>query len=47
MPLDPATQVLITCGATDGIASCFMGLTNPGDEVVAFDPMYDRCGRVG
>jgi len=30
IPCDAATEVLITCGATEGIAACMMGLLNPG-----------------
>jgi hypothetical protein len=33
IPVDWATETLITVGATEGIASCLMGLLNPGDEV--------------
>jgi aspartate/methionine/tyrosine aminotransferase len=33
LPCDWATETLITVGATEGIASAFMGLINPGDEV--------------
>ncbi|KAG1675147.1 hypothetical protein FOA52_003370 [Chlamydomonas sp. UWO 241] len=41
IPVDWATETLITVGATEGIAACFMGLLNPGDEVIIFDPCYD------
>jgi aspartate/methionine/tyrosine aminotransferase len=36
-----ADKVLITLGATEGLASSFLGLLNPGDEVIVFAPMYD------
>ena len=39
--LDPATQVLVTCGATEAIASVVLALCEPGDEVVTFEPYYD------
>lgn len=38
---DPASEVLITAGATEGIASCLLGLVEPGDEVVMFEPYFD------
>lgn len=38
---DPDTEVLITVGATEAIASAVMALCEPGDEVVAFEPFYD------
>lgn len=38
---DPDTEVLITVGATEAIASVIMGIVEPGDEVIAFEPYYD------
>jgi N-succinyldiaminopimelate aminotransferase len=39
--LDPETQVVVTTGATEGIASAVLGLVDPGDEVVLLEPFYD------
>lgn len=39
--LDPDTQVVVTCGATEAIFDSVQGLVDPGDEVVAFQPVYD------
>jgi N-succinyldiaminopimelate aminotransferase len=38
---DPMTEVGVFCGATEGIFSSFMGMLNPGDEVILFEPFYD------
>jgi N-succinyldiaminopimelate aminotransferase len=38
---DPAGEVLITAGATEAIAASILGLCEPGDEVVCFEPYYD------
>lgn len=38
---DPATEVLVTTGATLGIQAALMALVNDGDEVVLPDPIYD------
>lgn len=38
---DPYTEIVVTSGVTEGIASAFLGLLNPGDEVVFFEPHYD------
>ena len=38
---DPATEVLVTAGATEAIASALLALLEPGDEVIAFEPYYD------
>ncbi|MGN6753735.1 MAG: pyridoxal phosphate-dependent aminotransferase [Intrasporangium sp.] len=39
--VDPRTQVLVTVGATEAIASVILALCEPGDEVVTFEPYYD------
>ncbi|MBA2640266.1 MAG: pyridoxal phosphate-dependent aminotransferase [Nocardioidaceae bacterium] len=39
--LDPDTEVLVTTGATEGIAAALLGLIDPGDEVVVLEPYYD------
>jgi N-succinyldiaminopimelate aminotransferase len=39
--LDPASEVQVTMGATEAIAAATLGLCEPGDEVLAFDPTYD------
>jgi N-succinyldiaminopimelate aminotransferase len=39
--LDPETQVLVTFGATEALAAAMLGLCEPGDEVVTFEPYYD------
>jgi N-succinyldiaminopimelate aminotransferase len=38
---DPHREIIVTGGATEGIASAFLGLLNPGDEVIFFEPHYD------
>jgi N-succinyldiaminopimelate aminotransferase len=39
--VDPRSQVLVTVGATEAIASAILALCEPGDEVVTFEPYYD------
>jgi len=39
--LDPADEVTVTCGCTEGLAASFLGLINPGDEVILIEPFYD------
>ena len=38
---EPSTEVCVFSGATEGIACAFLGLVEPGDEVVLFEPYYD------
>jgi N-succinyldiaminopimelate aminotransferase len=39
--LDSVTQVQVTFGATEAIAAALLGLCEPGDDVVCFEPYYD------
>jgi aspartate/methionine/tyrosine aminotransferase len=39
--LDPDTQVTVTSGCTEALAAAFLGLLNPADEVILFEPFYD------
>jgi N-succinyldiaminopimelate aminotransferase len=38
---DPASEILVTVGATEAISAAVLGLCDPGDEVVVFEPYYD------
>jgi N-succinyldiaminopimelate aminotransferase len=38
---DPATEVLVTAGATEAIAASILALCEAGDEVLCFEPYYD------
>jgi aminotransferase len=44
MPVDPETEVTVTCGATEAMASTFLALIDPGDEVIVFEPFYENYG---
>jgi len=41
LTLDPASQIVVTSGATEAIAASLLALIAPGDEVVLFQPVYD------
>ena len=41
LAFDPATEVLVTAGATEAIAASLLAFVRPGDEVVMFEPYYD------
>src|SRR5689334_1831262 len=41
LAFDPATEVLVTAGATEAIAATLLALCEVGDEVVMFEPYYD------
>jgi len=42
--IDPETQVTVTCGATEAMIASMLGLLDPGDEVVIFEPYYENYG---
>tara|TARA_X000000368_G_scaffold129596_1_gene101917 strand:+ start:1370 stop:2545 length:1176 start_codon:yes stop_codon:yes gene_type:complete len=41
LDFDFDTEVLVTAGATEGIAASLLALCKPGDEVITFEPYYD------
>ena len=38
---DPDTMVTVTSGCTEALAATFLGLIEPGDEVILLEPFYD------
>ncbi len=38
---DPDREVTVTSGCTEALAATFLGLIEPGDEVVLIEPFYD------
>ena len=46
LDVDPDTEVLVTAGATEALASAILALTDDGDEVVTFEPFYDSYAAV-
>ncbi|MDM3976265.1 pyridoxal phosphate-dependent aminotransferase [Mycobacterium marseillense] len=43
---DPDTEVLVTVGATEAIASAVIGLIEPGSDVLLIEPFYDSYSPV-
>lgn len=39
--LDPDDEITVTSGCTEGLAASFLGLLDPGDEVILIEPYYD------
>src|SRR2546422_811156 len=42
--VDPETEVTVTCGATEAMASALLAIVDPGDEVIVFEPFYENYG---
>jgi N-succinyldiaminopimelate aminotransferase len=43
---DPASEILVTAGATEGVAATVLALCEPGDQVLTFEPYYDSYAAV-
>lgn len=41
LSVDPDRDVTVTAGCTEAIAAVMLGVLNPGDEVILFEPFYD------
>ncbi len=39
--IDPDKEITVTSGCTEALIATFMGLVNPGDEVILFEPYFD------
>src|SRR6267378_4077416 len=44
LPVDPMTQVTVTCGSTEAMAAVLLAVVDPGAEVVVFEPFYENYG---
>jgi aminotransferase len=44
MDVDPDREITVCCGATEAMASVFLALIDPGDEVIVFEPFYENYG---
>lgn len=44
IPIDPDSQIVVTCGSTEAMMAAMMTVTDPGDKVVIFSPFYENYG---
>jgi len=44
LAVDPETQLTVCCGSTEAMMATMMGIVDPGDEVVVFEPYYENYG---
>ncbi|MBM3585879.1 MAG: aminotransferase [Alphaproteobacteria bacterium] len=51
LDVDWQREVLVTSGATEALGAALMGVLNPGDRVILFEPLYDSyipiCRLIG
>jgi aminotransferase len=44
LPIDPDEQVTVCCGSTEAMVATLLGIVDPGDEVIVFEPFYENYG---
>jgi aminotransferase len=44
VPIVADQQVTVCCGSTEAMMSTMMGIIDPGDEVIIFEPFYENYG---
>ncbi|MBI5218494.1 MAG: aminotransferase class I/II-fold pyridoxal phosphate-dependent enzyme [Bacteroidia bacterium] len=44
---NPATDITVTCGATESMIATLKAIINPGDEIIIFEPFYENYGPDG
>jgi aspartate/methionine/tyrosine aminotransferase len=44
MVVDPEKNITVCCGSTEAMIASLMAVTNPGDEIVTFEPYYENYG---
>ncbi len=42
LEVDPEREITVCCGATEGMVASLLAVTNPGDEVILFQPFYEN-----
>ncbi|MEA3199319.1 MAG: L-glutamine---4-(methylsulfanyl)-2-oxobutanoate aminotransferase [Thermoplasmata archaeon] len=42
--VDPETEIVVTCGATEAMMAIMLAIVDPGDEVIVFEPFYENYG---
>ena len=42
MTVDPEAEICVTCGSTEAMIAAMLGVLDPGDEVVVFEPFYEN-----
>ena len=40
--IDPATEIVVTCGGTESMICTMMTICDPGDKILVFSPFYEN-----
>jgi len=44
LEIDPEREITVCCGSTEGMIASLLAISDPGDEVVIFEPFYENFG---
>jgi aminotransferase len=44
LPIDPDTNIVVTCGSTEAMMTAILTVCDPGDKVIIFSPFYENYG---
>jgi len=44
LDVDPEREIVVTCGSTEAMIATMMGVVDPGEEVIVFEPFYENYG---
>jgi aspartate/methionine/tyrosine aminotransferase len=44
LEIDPEREITVCCGSTEGMIASLLATTDPGDEVIIFEPYYENYG---
>lgn len=44
LTVDPQTQLTVCCGSTEAMMATLLGIVDPEDEVIVFEPFYENYG---
>ena len=42
LEFDPEREITVCCGSTEGMIASLLATTNPGDEIIIFEPYYEN-----
>lgn len=42
LSFDPEREITVTCGSTEAMIATLLATTNPGDEIIVFEPFYEN-----
>jgi aminotransferase len=44
LALDPEREITVCCGATESMIASLLAVSDPGDEIIIFEPFYENYG---